>query len=125
MTTGYQNVIQSSSQQQFSFGEALWDSIIKPGMTPFLQMAMNLVFVTLFAILIFLMVATNFNFHVVTLFLISMMLFVSLQWYLRLTNSNTSLLTAAATTGTTPSLGNPSNHKETATSHHHHAKKMN
>jgi hypothetical protein len=111
MTTGYPNVQASLSQRQFSFGEALWDSIIKPGMTPFLQIAMNLVFITLFLVLIFLVIATNFNVHVMMFLLISIMLFVSLQWYLGLLNSSSSstpssLLAAAATTP-------PGNNKET------------
>ena len=63
-----------------SIAASLWDSIFTPGPTPVLVRAMNISFFALLALLIPLGYATR-NIHVFILFLLTICLWISMQWY--------------------------------------------
>jgi hypothetical protein len=62
-----------------SFLVSLWDSIFTPGPTPVLVKAMNISFFALFALLIPLAYMTK-NIHVFLLTLLSIGLWIAMQW---------------------------------------------
>jgi len=66
-------------REMSSFATSLWDSIFTPGPTPVLIKAMNISFFALLALLIPLTYFTR-NIHVFFLTLLSMSLWVAMQW---------------------------------------------
>ncbi|KAJ2136571.1 hypothetical protein IW136_003852 [Coemansia sp. RSA 678] len=58
------------------------NSIFEPGVNHGVMLVMNCAFFGLFVILLYLMVATNFNLHVCALTAIAALLFGSIQWFI-------------------------------------------
>jgi hypothetical protein len=63
-----------------AFVTSLWESVFTPGPTPVLVKAMNLSFFALFALLIPMTYFTQ-NIHVFLLTILSVGLWVAMQWY--------------------------------------------
>ncbi|KAJ2621544.1 hypothetical protein GGI26_004007 [Coemansia sp. RSA 1358] len=59
------------------------DSIFEPGVNRGVLVVMNCAFFGLFAILVYLLVATNFNMHVCALSVLSALLFVAINWFIK------------------------------------------
>lgn len=63
------------------------NSIFEPGVNRGVLLIMNASFLGLFLILLYLLYATSFNIHVCLLFLLSLLLFISIQWFIKQTAS--------------------------------------
>ncbi|KAI9477543.1 ER protein Pkr1-domain-containing protein [Coemansia mojavensis] len=59
------------------------NSIFEPGVNRGVMVVMNCAFMGLFAILVYLMFATRFNLHVCALSAIAILLFASIQWFVK------------------------------------------
>ncbi|ORX69717.1 hypothetical protein DL89DRAFT_293329 [Linderina pennispora] len=59
------------------------NSIFEPGVNHGVLVVMNCAFIGLFLILFYLLVATGFNLHVCALTAIAVLLFASIQWFIR------------------------------------------
>ncbi|KAJ2158455.1 hypothetical protein GGF46_003772 [Coemansia sp. RSA 552] len=59
------------------------NSIFEPGVNHGVMLVMNCAFLGLFGILVYLIFATHFNVHVCALSVIAVLLFASIQWFVR------------------------------------------
>ncbi|KAJ2856748.1 hypothetical protein GGI22_003716 [Coemansia erecta] len=59
------------------------DSIFEPGVNRSVIVVMNCSFFALFFILVYLLIATNFNLHVCALTVLSALLFASINWFIK------------------------------------------
>ncbi|KAJ1940879.1 hypothetical protein FBU59_003676 [Linderina macrospora] len=102
---------ESTKQSKGVFQDVI-DSIFEPGVNHGVLVVMNCAFAGLFLILLYLLVATGFNLHVCALTLIAILLFGSIQWFIR-ELANSKVLTKNSSAKKSPANSRPSSsHKK-------------